>query len=409
MRVVKVVALTLVGAIVLWSAAYVVAKWRFERAVREVTTGMAPAGATRTNAAAQRIMTASQAVGIPLVMREPFSETASSFNVPPDLRQDAATWVNEQIVSSAPLAPPPPSVSEWLAREADALNRLDEAIDSGTPVWHSDPTSPALQSSAPSLVAHIAIVKLYAARALEAERTGREAEAWSSLERAKKLSDGLWHRADLMSNMIALAETKLIAQTSTRLTDPAPSWMSELTSTQPGEPFRRSLTEQARAFPALLQQDPGSTPRPPGVPSQPRISRAVLLPVEYWQVLALVEHHAAIIHRLGEECSAPPPARAAAKISRLGETVTSVRIARQQLELARLVHAARAGETLAPRAICGRSWQVERSGDGSIVLRLPADAPRPRLGVDIRELRLPAAELPSSRSEQRPTADGVTE
>lgn len=58
-----------------------------------------------------------------------------------------------------------------------------------------------------------------------------------------------------------------------------------------------------------------------------------------------------------------------------------------------MVHMTRGGESVAPRAICGHSWKVERTGDGAMIFRLPPDAPRPRMGVDIREFRLPASEL----------------
>lgn len=389
MRILRIGIITLISLALLWTAAFAVAKWNLDTAIQKNAALLGhPASipATSSNETAKRIAEASTAIGFPLKIRDGSESLADSLPAK-TTRTFISNWVNEQTGSTSTAAGPlPAEIASFLSSNAEALHDLDTAIDSGRAVWEFEPV---LSGPLPNLLAHISIVRMYAARSLGAEFAGRHEEAWEHLRRASMLADALSERPELISNLISLAELGIIARTSIHLSAAAPEWAVAMSRRDISRQFARS-----EAFEMYMLNESLLNPEALGLDEAPTLYALALeifmLPADMFEMKGWVEERRPLLESLVEQggCSFGP-----ADESQLHSMAVRYEIMRRELELARLVYAARSGESVAPQSVCGYAWTIDRD-DSEIRFAIPDEAPRRQLGVEVREFHVALPQPP---------------
>lgn len=385
MRIAKFALIGIATVAGLWIVLVAALKWRLDSTV-ETNLALLPhveATATSSNETAQRIAAASAALGLPLKVRE----EGAQFVTPAqdgELRGEIARWIRDQSESAVPSTPAvPETIESFLSTRSNELRALDSAVDAGDPVWQFEPGP---DGPIPNLLAHLSIVRLYAVRALDAERAGRGNEAWEHLRRAFELTEALASRPQLICSLIALEEYGLIARTSLHLSSDPPPWFEDFTQPDPAQMFIRSVAletsvagENLFDAESVLQSENPTLIKLAG--------EILLLPRTLHEIRNETVKDRPFIESLATHggCSFGPDEE-----STPHSIGVRIETARRQIDLARLVRAAREGESVTPQRVCGYAWSVRRDA-GFWHFSLPESAPRRNLGVDLREFRLPVA------------------
>lgn len=137
---------------------------------------------------------------------------------------DIATILN-QANSEIPL---PADVEAFLQQQRPGLDQFRELLRKGpAPQWARD-DSALERAPCPNLLELMFMQKVLAADALSAEKRGDHDKAWQTLEAQWVLARALWSRPELISNLIALASTRMINAAARKLPAPAPIWWREV-------------------------------------------------------------------------------------------------------------------------------------------------------------------------------------
>jgi hypothetical protein len=152
---------------------------------------------------------------------------------------------------------PPPAVAAWLAQHGNELRAVQQQlVAQDPPQWPVDAEA-LLDAPIPRLLAHMDLFRLLAVDALEQRRAGNDAVAWDDLHASWKLSQGLLTRPELISQLIAIAGTRLANGVAAKLSAPTPAWRHELSSFDFGAAAVAALAYEgthgwrvARAYPA---------------------------------------------------------------------------------------------------------------------------------------------------------------
>jgi len=130
---------------------------------------------------------------------------------------------NEQIL------PPPAQVAAYLNDHRAQIDRVrDHVLNAGPVVWVTHMTM-AADAPIPNLLGHMSLAKMFTARALM-KATANDASAWDDLHAVWLLNRELWSRPDLISQLIALAGSRLVNASAAKMPLPAPSWLKETQS-----------------------------------------------------------------------------------------------------------------------------------------------------------------------------------
>jgi hypothetical protein len=210
---------------------------------RQIERAIAPLDAPRppavTNEAALRLDEIIEPVGVSLLppaerLREEDSPEARG------VRRAADEYLRRELGSSGPaIAPLPPLVEGFLSRHDAAFDALGDALINGEkPQWVSTPDP---QSPLPDLRGNLALSRFLAVRALEAQRRGDAGQAWRELEAAAALNRALADRGELVSQLVANAQARIIAGTMRRLDGPVPAWPMKWLTGDFRSPFVQSL------------------------------------------------------------------------------------------------------------------------------------------------------------------------
>jgi hypothetical protein len=234
---------------------------------RQIEREIEPLGTTRkaavTNEAALRLDEIIEPVGMSLLPRAERLREEDSPEVR-GVRRAADEYLRRELASADPvIAPLPPAVDHFLSRHDAEFSALGEALINGEkPQWVSTPDH---ESPLPDLRGNLSLSRFLALRALGAQRRGDAAQAWRELEAAAALNRALADRGELVSQLVANAQARIIAGTMRRLDGPVPAWpMQWLTSDFRG-PFVQSLMWETSmvaegrrmTVPEILKQNSG--------------------------------------------------------------------------------------------------------------------------------------------------------
>lgn len=121
---------------------------------------------------------------------------------------------------------PPPAVADYLAENGAALDAIRDHVLSGVPIVWESKISKGFDAPIPNLTGHMALQKIFAARALDKARS-KDASAWEDLRASWRLNRGLWSRPDMISIIIALGSSRIGNAAARKMPLPAPAWLGE--------------------------------------------------------------------------------------------------------------------------------------------------------------------------------------
>jgi hypothetical protein len=121
----------------------------------------------------------------------------------------------------------PPAVAAYFDVHRAQLDAVRAHILSGAPIAWTVQLQHGLDMPIPNLLGHMELARLFVADALMKARRG-DATAWEDLHAVWQLDAGLRSRPDLISQLIALASTRMTNATAAKLPLPAPAWLAEV-------------------------------------------------------------------------------------------------------------------------------------------------------------------------------------
>jgi len=143
------------------------------------------------------------------------------------IRKETGEYVKAQLQRSGDaIDAPPPAVARYLAENAAALDAARDHILSGAPITWESKLSKGWDAPIPNLAGHMALQKMFAARALDKARNN-DASAWEDLRASWRLNRGLWSRPDMISIIIALESSRIVNGAARKMPLPAPAWLGE--------------------------------------------------------------------------------------------------------------------------------------------------------------------------------------
>ena len=175
-------------------------------------------------------------------------------------------------------------MNAWITGRAAEIDEVAKhLVASEVPRWPLSHTGRRSEQPLPNLLGHMKLGRVLAVSALEAESRGDHQRAWMLENAAWKLTQGLEQRPELISQLIAIANVRMIAATARKLEAPVPSWFREVAALHPRDGvydalrFETTTTRLAmKGSPRdiLLDSDGTSLPE--------RAGEIVLAPVLRW-------------------------------------------------------------------------------------------------------------------------------
>lgn len=348
-RILKIAAFTAAGVALVWAAFAGVAIWRVASlrdalAERDTRGAVSPQG----NAIAMQI-------------DDLWERTGESDR---SLRYEVRKFVEERVADPQSHQPASDELRAALDAAAPRLTEMDAILDRGAPEWEEDS-----MEHMPNLLAHLGAVRTYVARALVARDAGDEGLAWSHLGRAWRLTESATGRPEMISNLIAAAEARLIARAMLELREPAPSWTDDLFTTDFTAGVREARVSESREMldRALLEAAPSRDAN-----AFAAMSSVAALPWKFWMTREDADTLSAGAWRDG--CASSSLHEPAAWES-LRSVPARIETVRHEIELARLVSQATRGEQPVPAEICGTRWQISGGASG-MTFSLPGSVAR---------------------------------
>lgn len=292
---------------------------------------------------------------------------------------DVVTILNQPTPEIAPL---PAEVEAFLDEQRPTLDQIRDRLRNGpAPQWERD-DSAAEKAPIPNLLEQMLMQKILTADALSAERRGDHERAWQTLEAQWALARAQWSRPELISNLVALASTRMINAAARKLPAPAPAWWREVETFD----VDRNLQQTMEYEKWQMTQRVMSKER--GVGSMQRFGVLVSGPIERYLASNIFDYY----DELGKtplDCRKFKPGPDAGFLSWLGgatstSSLNGVRIRFSRFILERelsskvlaLKEARRTGRPLpdVSKSRCG-TWKIA-SVDGRMTLRYSGVVPR---------------------------------
>jgi hypothetical protein len=121
----------------------------------------------------------------------------------------------------------PPAVAAYFDAHRAQLDAVRAHILSGAPIAWTVQLQRGLDMPIPNLLGHMELARLFVTDALMKAKHG-DAAAWDDLHAVWQLDAGLRPRPDLISQLIALASTRMTNAAAAKLPLPAPAWLAEV-------------------------------------------------------------------------------------------------------------------------------------------------------------------------------------
>lgn len=170
--------------------------------------------------AAKKLVELAAPLGISFALRSGRTQDA--------LRKAVGEYVAaEHVRDVAAINAPPAEVSAYLAEHAAQIDALRDHLVQGGPIaWELD-LAKGSAAPVPNLLAHMHISRLLTARALMRARE-HDVRAWDDLHAAWNLTHSLEARPELISQLIALAMTRMVNAAAWKLPASDAEWLAEL-------------------------------------------------------------------------------------------------------------------------------------------------------------------------------------
>jgi len=152
------------------------------------------------------------------------------------------------------LQPPPANVAAYLAQHDAPLNAIRDHVVSAGPIRWVQHFKLGHDAPLPNLLGQMTLTKLFTARAL-AKAANHDATAWDDLHTIWLLDRELWSRPELISQLIALAGTRMVNASAAKMPLPVPPWFHEVQSFDYDHNFAASYQAEAWMI--------NNAPRPP--------------------------------------------------------------------------------------------------------------------------------------------------
>ena len=143
---------------------------------------------------------------------------------------------------STTIDPPPPLLIGYFADHGAQLDVVRTHLLSGAPIAWKTELSRGFDAPIPNLLGHMELARLFVADALAKAHAGDTA-AWDDLRAVWLLDAGLRSRPDLISQLIALASSRMVNAAAAKLPLPEPAWLAELSAVD----YRKSLSASMQA------------------------------------------------------------------------------------------------------------------------------------------------------------------
>ena len=138
----------------------------------------------------------------------------------------------------------PPAVAAYLDAHRAQLDAVRADVLSGAPIAWTVQLERGMDMPIPNLLGHMELTRLFVARAL---MTG----SWDDLHAVWQLDSGLRPRPDLISQLIALASTRMINASAAKLPLPAPAWLAEVRAFDYRRGIVASMQSEANSWQSL--------------------------------------------------------------------------------------------------------------------------------------------------------------
>lgn len=290
-------------------------------------------------------------------------------------------WVNTQIERPGDAIDAPPENVARFLENSDAPMTAVRAhlIGGGELQWLSD-VSRGYSSPIPNLLGHMRLERVLIARALDRARTGNPA-AWEELHASWELSRGLWGRPEAISNMIALASTRMMNAAARKMPAPEPpAWFLATRTFDPLKPLIAGLQAESWQMHESKSYD--------GVPQMNTLMSTLLMPVHRFQVAEAVDQtrdYAAAVERSGACDVRNVPAQLPPGQPNIASVYQRALRLRVEMEATDHVLALRRGEIPATKSRCtDGSWTVTPT---SVKFSLPIAVVKPMLNVPLEYSR----------------------
>lgn len=193
-----------------------------------------------SNSAANALATLTLPIGINVMPREKKSHMHGGFE---DVRKSFSDYITVQLErASDQSAAPPADVVAFLSAHQAQIDQVREHIATAGPIRWQLHVRQGFDAPIPNLLGYMSLARLFSARAF-AKAANHDATAWDDLHAIWLLDRELWDRPELISQLIALAGTRMVNAAAVKMPLPAPAWFDELRKRD----YRRDL---ARSFQA---------------------------------------------------------------------------------------------------------------------------------------------------------------
>jgi hypothetical protein len=166
---------------------------------------------------------------------------------------EAADYYKTLESPQPPLAAPPEALARFLSENAPVIQDIREQLAAEVPEWHMN-LGKRFAWVLPNLLGHMELTRLLVADCIAARAAGENGRALQDAEAIWRLSDGLAHRPELISELIVIAERRMLMAALRPLDNPPPIWQERLKSWDP----EQGLVSSFQAEAAMWGLPPGS-------------------------------------------------------------------------------------------------------------------------------------------------------
>src|ERR1051326_9637307 len=179
---------------------------------------------SENNAAANALMKLTMPLGISVTPLERQTSVRDGYD---DVKKSISDYVSAQLErASDQSAPPPAAVEAFFAAHQTQIDQVRDHIANAGPIRWQMHFHAGADAPLPNLLGHMSLARLFTARAL-AKAANHDASAWDDLHVIWQLDNELWNRPELISQLIALAGSRMVNAAAVKMPLPEPAGPSE--------------------------------------------------------------------------------------------------------------------------------------------------------------------------------------
>ncbi|MEA2571103.1 MAG: hypothetical protein QOI24_3104 [Acidobacteriota bacterium] len=275
---------------------------------------------------------------------------------------------------------PPAAVTTWLAEHGSEVRAIQQQLVVREPPQWAVDTDKLRDAPMPKLIDQMDLYRAFAVDALEHHRAGNDAVAWDDLHASWKLTQGLVARPELISQLIAVAGTRLSNGVAAKLSGPAPAWRHELATFDFGGAVIAAFSWEAVHRWRYLQEHPSGEPTSdPGRNEMRRFLAIGLAPLLRYRGGQALDAQREVATELASLRACDPHPRLPPMMPSVAEAWRRIGRFRAEVEgveklLALKAARAQSGTwpesmpSIAGSSCSDGSWQYQRAADGSMSL-----------------------------------------